>query len=320
MKALLLKDLLESGADGLLLQEWGKTHEVSELALLAQIKLWEDAGFVFSWKDEKCQLTSTPPNLSLDYLIHLGAALPIKTFFHESLDSTNAQADRLRADEPPPFFVGALRQTAGRGRMGKPWYSGTTQNYYFSLGFSSKKKLEDMRLYTLWMGVYLADFLRRTCAIDVQVKWPNDLYVRGKKLGGILTEAKQRDAESFDYIFGVGLNVGLRAEDFPAEIASLATSLVAEGARVKNINQFAIDWLAAIWKGTQEYQHNFSFDHFMSLWQQLDFLYGRTIMVHQAKGDFSATSLGIEPSGGLLVKDTQGVMHTLHGGEVSLSV
>ncbi|MBK1834707.1 biotin--[acetyl-CoA-carboxylase] ligase [Roseibacillus ishigakijimensis] len=142
-------------------------------------------------------------------------------FFAET-DSTNEQALALgRAGAVQGTVVLAERQTAGRGRRGAAWFCGEGTGLAFSL------LLRPSFARVLWPRLSLVAGLAVAQAIEKEglfpeIKWPNDLLLRGRKVCGILVES-----ESDFVVVGIGLNVG--HGPFPPEVANLATSLAAEG-------------------------------------------------------------------------------------------
>lgn len=130
----------------------------------------------------------------------------------DEIDSTNNYALQLGGDGT---VVVADRQTAGRGRHGRPWYSAGGLGLWFSVAFEG---LVPGLSFAAPLGV--RDALRPRC--EVELKWPNDVRIGGRKICGILVE--HRDGVT---VLGIGINVHHRPEDFPEELRGTATSLEA---------------------------------------------------------------------------------------------
>jgi BirA family biotin operon repressor/biotin-[acetyl-CoA-carboxylase] ligase len=142
------------------------------------------------------------------------------------VDSTNAEALRLAAaGEPQGLVVVADQQTAGRGRLGRSWWSEPGAGLLASWLVRPEIPVERRPLLTLVAGVAAARAASAAGGIDVRLKWPNDLIGGARKLGGILAESDGRGA----VVIGLGVNV--RQEEFPPDLADVATSIVAEGGR-----------------------------------------------------------------------------------------
>lgn len=147
---------------------------------------------------------------------------------HDVLGSTNDRAKELAAVGTPPFSVVlAEAQTAGRGRSGAVWHSPPGEGLWLSVLLPAD--VGPPPHLALLVGVAAARAAEQTCAgLEVGIKWPNDLEVRGRKVGGILCEHAHGAV-----VAGIGLNVSQKAEAFPEDIAWRATSLEAAlGARV----------------------------------------------------------------------------------------
>lgn len=138
----------------------------------------------------------------------------MKVFFHEALESTSATAAEIAADQNQtfPFLVIAQRQTKGRGRRGRTWAS-PEGNIYFTLALSSNqvsgpRSQEGALPLSLHVALSLQNSIRELCGLHVRIKWPNDLFMEGAKLGGILCETIQAMDSNQSYVLvGIGLNV-----------------------------------------------------------------------------------------------------------------
>ena len=147
----------------------------------------------------------------------------------EQLDSTNAEALRLAvAGEPEGLVVVADAQTAGRGRLGRSWWAEPGTALLASWLVRPALEPERRPLLSLVAGVAAANAARAGGGVTVRLKWPNDLLLEGRKLGGILAESDASGA----VVVGLGLNV--RQEAFPDEICDTATSLVGGGGRASS--------------------------------------------------------------------------------------
>src|SRR6202035_3017491 len=148
-----------------------------------------------------------------------------KHIFHFfKTDSTNRVALELgHAGEPQGAVVLAEEQTAGRGRAGRTWHSERAAGIYVTLLLRPKLAPEQAPLLTMMAGLSGHTAIQAQTGLAVDLKWPNDLLVDGKKVGGILTEMHAEPAQVRFVIVGTGLNVN--QEKFPSELAASATSL-----------------------------------------------------------------------------------------------
>lgn len=162
-------------------------------------------------------------------LSHLGAghswAGSIR--YYKTVDSTNTEAKRL-ADKGAPHgtVLIADRQTAGRGRMGRSFHSPENAGIYMSLILRPDCKAVDLSHLTCAVGTAMCDAVEAVTATRPGIKWINDLVYNGRKLGGILTELSIGSEGNVNYaIVGIGINCNQAADEFPVEIADIATSV-----------------------------------------------------------------------------------------------
>ncbi len=144
----------------------------------------------------------------------------------DEIDSTSSEAKRRTADGFCSYaIIAANGQTAGRGRQGKSFYSPKSRGLYFSIILNPEISLSDATGVTAATAVAVCEVLEEATKKDPKIKWVNDIFIDGKKVCGILTEA----VTDFDpmqvkaVIIGIGIN--LTTEDFPDEIKEIATSV-----------------------------------------------------------------------------------------------
>jgi BirA family transcriptional regulator, biotin operon repressor / biotin---[acetyl-CoA-carboxylase] ligase len=162
--------------------------------------------------------------------------LDFKVHFYESLSSTNDELSRLIATEnaPPGTIVIAKQQTAGRGQRGRKWES-NSGGLYLSLALSPNLPASDISQLTIGIAWGIAYQLRQQ-ELPVTIKWPNDLLLEGRKLGGILTETSIYQGVVRQAIVGVGINYANRVE-------GLAINLAANYLSQPNYRNFSMEML-----------------------------------------------------------------------------
>ena len=131
----------------------------------------------------------------------------------DEIDSTNEYLLREYKHLAAGSVCAAEHQTAGRGRRGRSWYSGKSQNLCFSLLWRySADEVRQVSALSLVVALVLAVSFTELGISDIQIKWPNDVYYQGKKLGGILIESR---FENNDYylVIGIGLNLSMDQVD-----------------------------------------------------------------------------------------------------------
>lgn len=164
-----------------------------------------------------------------------------KIFHYPVIDSTNDEAKRLAAQgEGFPFVVTADRQTKGRGREGRVWYSESDGGLYYSLCLKPEGFVwSEVQNYVQETGKALIRVIKELAGVDVDMEWPNDLILKDKKLGGILLETHSmgNEADPRYLIAGIGLN--LNQHEFPSDLRSVAISLLQVSGQSYNKRTFS---------------------------------------------------------------------------------
>ena len=200
---------------------------ISRAGVWKYIKSLRDEGYIIeSYSRKGYKLISLPNILSLDLL---KTSLINKSFVNEilyytTIDSTNNFCKNNSLEFQDGTLVLAETQTQGRGRFNRHWFSPKGTGIFCSIFLKPKLSPYDISKIT---SIICAAIAKTLIDIDVPIyiKWPNDIYLEDKKLGGILTEMKC-DMDEINYlIIGFGLNINQGKEDFPKDICDIATSL-----------------------------------------------------------------------------------------------
>ena len=160
------------------------------------------------------------------------AGIEAASHYLEVTGSTNTELLALAEQGAPAWTVlAAGHQVAGRGRLDRTWESKPGASLLVSVLLRPDLPPTDSSLVTLAAGACMALSCSVACGVDVRCKWPNDLLVADRKLGGVLTEAKVERGRLAHVVVGVGMNLEQSAEDFPPELRGSATSVANEGGR-----------------------------------------------------------------------------------------
>lgn len=237
--------------------------------------------------------------------------------FFETIDSTNVRA-KLAAEEGAPHgtLIVADRQTAGRGRRGRCWISPAGANAYFTLLLKPELSPDRAPMLTLVMAMAVAKGIGDTVGKTPDIKWPNDIVAKGRKICGILTEMSvERDYIHY-IVIGVGVNVG--KQDFAPEIAHVASSL--EEICGRKVPRATL--VANIMKAFETYYDRFlqhcDLTALMEEYNSLLVNCGRQVRVLDPGGEFTALAKGINARGELLVTLEDGSEKEIFAGEVSV--
>lgn len=162
------------------------------------------------------------------------AGIDAPPVWFEETASTNDEALVLAARGAPEWtVVAAGHQTAGRGREGRAWLSVPGKLLQFTLLLRPPLAPHEAPLTSLLAATEMAHACRDNAGVDVRSKWPNDLLASGRKVGGILAEARVQDEAVAHLFLGIGVNVALDEADFPEDLRDTATSLKIEGGTVE---------------------------------------------------------------------------------------
>ncbi len=211
-------------------------------------------------------------------------------------------------------FCLSERQTKGRGRRGRQWVSPFGQNIYLSASYFFPGDVSGLAGLSLSIGIAIAELLMDVGVSGVQLKWPNDLIIGGKKLGGILVELSGEMTQGCMVSIGIGLNVGMRASEIDT-IDQPWASLIEEGVSIRR-SQLAAKLIEDIVAAVTQFNER-GFAEFFPLWQQYDYLKGKQLAVVGA--DISGIGAGINESGEMLIQ-SNGQIISVNAGEVSVRV
>lgn len=231
--------------------------------------------------------------------------------YYETIDSTNIEADRLaRQGAEHGTVVVAKEQTAGKGRRGRTWASPAGDNIYMSVLLRPNLVPDKAPMLTLVMAYSIAKVIKKQGIDEIQIKWPNDLILCGKKVCGILTEMKLDGYQIGHVIVGVGINVN--TVDFPEELQDKATSL-----DLKN-ESLLEDILTQFWVDYEEFLHVENLSFLVDNYNKILVNCGKEVLVLEPQNEYLAVALGINESGELIVRLSSGECKTIYAGEVSV--
>jgi len=243
---------------------------------------------------------------------------------YETVNSTNSAAKELGGTGAPEgTVVLAEEQTAGRGRMGRLWLSPGYANLLFSLLLRPKMEADQVFILTMVFALATSEAVEEISDISAMIKWPNDIYVAGKKLAGMLTEFSVKGKMVEYVVLGLGLNVNWH----PADVADAgkgeksilypATSILKEtGRRISRA-----DLLVRILKRFESYYREVmdgSVGQFYERWNQRSVLLDKRVEIETVDGRVSGTALRIDGKGSLIILDDKGNEKRILNGDVSV--
>ena len=252
------------------------------------------------------------PDTPLDWQMLQQAVPNWHVEYHSQLDSTNHYACTQAATFGPLSLIVAETQTAGKGRGKNQWWS-APGGLTFSLVLQPSQwqiPLQQQTLLSLLTAAIVRDVVCRSGLIsrrEVELKWPNDVYLRSRKLCGILLEHAPLVPDRL--IIGIGLNVNNSWAQAPPALQTVGTALCDASGCLWSREQLLADLLSQWETLLNDAPARLPFLH--AAWQEAHLLEGRIITLDQAGQHRSGRCEGLDEDGALLLRDTYG-LHRIH--------
>lgn len=234
----------------------------------------------------------------------------------DAIASTNsALFEAARAGEPEGLILLAEEQSAGRGRLGRSWVSPRGKSVLMSVLVRASIESGKAGLLNAAAGLAAIDAVRAEIGLSPDLKWPNDIVWEGRKLGGILAEAgTDREGGRF-WVVGIGVNINWSPEDFPPDIADLATSLqIAKGNPVDR-NSFVVHLVRSLGSVVEELESD-SAALLVRYRRALDTL-GRRVRAKLPAEEVEGLAEDVDGAGDLIVLTDSGERHRVTAGDVT---
>ena len=226
--------------------------------------------------------------------------------------STNDVArDQARKGAKTGFLVAASKQTSGRGRLGRSWESPAGRGLYVSFVLRPEMAMADAGQLTILTSLAVSDAVETVAGVRPQIKWPNDIVLKGRKLAGVLIETEQKAGRLVFAVIGIGLNVRHEAEDFSPEVRDLATSLYMATGRAYRRADVLIALLEAFKKRLSQ-----PFRKAREAWASSSLTLGQRVTLTTARGKKFGQAVGLDESGALLVRNASGQVEAITAGDM----
>lgn len=241
----------------------------------------------------------------------------IDIYTYKTTSSTNEVAKKLAlTGAKHGTVVISEEQTAGKGRMGRTFYSPANTGIYMSIVLRSNLTAMDSVLITTSSSVAICDAIHKVTGIECQIKWINDIYINNKKVGGILTEASTNfESGTIDYlILGIGINFNNPKDNFPDDLKEIADSLYKGNSNGINRNILCAEILNNILSIIPKIKDY----NFISEYKKRSIILNQEIM-YTSGGIYSkGRAIDINNDGSLVIKHDDGSIKILNSGEVSI--
>lgn len=240
--------------------------------------------------------------------------------FFAEVDSTNSVLKRLASEGAPEgTIVLAESQTGGRGRLGRNWASAPGTGIWMSLLLKPELHPVEVQTLTLAASVAVCRALEHLNLSDLGIKWPNDILIGQKKACGILTELSAEAERTAWVVLGIGLNVNHMEQDFPEEIASIATSLRLNTKSREPLDRSVL--AAGLINTLEEVYDSYLKDgatRMIDEWKKRSVTLGKKVRLISHNGSQVVLAQDITQDGKLLVKQENGQVLEVLSGEISL--
>ena len=267
------------------------------------------------------RLEEEPSRLSMAHVTDrtAGSAFGRSYRYYDEIESTNVEAKSLaNSGAPEGTVVIAEAQTAGRGRLGRRWTSPAGKGLLFSALLRPVLPMSDAHMLTLVAACAAAEAMESLAEVAVSIKWPNDLFIGDRKVGGILLEVAGEQDDVDWVVVGMGVNVNTEYSELPVALRKTATSLKMATGSPMDRSELLARLLLTL---DAHYRHSLAdgFERAVSEFRSRDYLLHRTVSVQTRDGAVVGQASGIDERGALLVQLPHRSMRSFHSGDVTLA-
>ncbi len=315
----ILELLRQHATDWLSGEQISRDLQLSRTAVWKQIKALRALGISIEAQHARGYRLLEAPDLlfSADVLKGLNTLIiPQSLELLPAIDSTNLQLKKkAETGAPEGAVLVADQQLAGKGRLGRQWASPAGVNLYCSVLLRPQIPMQQAPQLTFLSAVAVVDVLRAVGQVKAEVKWPNDILVGGAKIAGLLNEMSA-ETEQINYVvLGIGINLNMTCDQFPAELNYPATSVFLETGQpvVRRV------FLRALLERLDVYYAEFLEQGFAPIrkrWEQLCPVINRRVSVDSG---LVGTVVGLEADGALRLQFDDGTTERVVAGDVRLA-
>lgn len=238
--------------------------------------------------------------------------------YYQETGSTNDEAFRLgSAGAPEGTVLVADSQHAGKGRLQRVWHSPAGANIYTSVILRPAFEAARAPQISIAAGVAVAETVEGYCRECVQLKWPNDVLICGKKVCGILAQMKMAGTAIDFVVVGIGVNVNLNREQFPPDIRDLATSLAIEtGGEISRL-----DVIIRLYENMAKWYRELAYEGFGAVrekWLGLTPMIGKPVSVRYGEETVSGEAAGLDDDGSLIIRTVENKTIRVSAGDATI--
>ena len=306
-----LKFLQTHNAEYLSGQDLSDVLRISRVAIWKHIKKIQELGYTVESKQKEGYKLTKKSDLLLPWEVisELGTkTLGQQAYYYDSVESTQNEALKIaNKSNDEGIIVIAQKQTGGKGRSGRKWIS-PKGGIWFSIILHPKFDISNITLFPIASSLALSIAIEKTCKISTELKWPNDLTIKGKKLAGMLVDASFESNKIENLVLGVGINFQINSKEIEKVLKKTpnfygVASLSEQKNKIKSIKLIQSFLLEL--ENIYEELNNNQTKKIISKWTERSSTIGKRIEVDTHQGKVKGEAIKIDEDGGLIVKDKE---------------
>jgi len=306
-------------------QDLSDVLRISRVAVWKQIKKIQALGYTVESKQKEGYKLTKNSDLLLPWEIVLGLETKVlgqQAYYFDSVDSTQNQAMKMvNESKKEGIIIIAEKQTGGRGRSGRKWIS-PKGGIWFSIILHPKFDISNTTLFPIASSLALSIAIQKTCKVSTELKWPNDLTIKGKKLAGMLIDASFESNKIENLVLGVGINFNVNVKEIENELkktpnfygVSSLNDQKNKSTQIELIQSFLLE----LEKVYEELNKN-QIKKTIAEWTKRSSTIGKKVEMNTLDGKITGKAIKIDEDGGLIIKNKEKTSKVFAGDIIHLS-
>jgi BirA family biotin operon repressor/biotin-[acetyl-CoA-carboxylase] ligase len=306
-------------------QDLSDVLRISRVAVWKQIKKIQALGYTVESKQKEGYKLTKNSDLLLPWEIVLGLETKVlgqQAYYFDSVDSTQNEAMKMvNESKKEGIIIIAEKQTGGRGRSGRKWIS-PKGGIWFSIILHPKFDISNTTLFPIASSLALSIAIQKTCKVSTELKWPNDLTIKGKKLAGMLIDASFESNKIENLVLGVGINFNVNVKEIENELkktpnfygVSSLNDQKNKSTQIELIQSFLLE----LEKVYEELNKN-QIKKTIAEWTKRSSTIGKKVEMNTLDGKITGKAIKIDEDGGLIIKNKEKTSKVFAGDIIHLS-
>ncbi len=306
-------------------QDLSDVLRISRVAVWKQIKKIQALGYTVESKQKEGYKLTKNSDLLLPWEIVSGLETKVlgqQAYYFDSVDSTQNEAMKMvNESKKEGIIIIAEKQTGGRGRSGRKWIS-PKGGIWFSIILHPKFDISNTTLFPIASSLALSIAIQKTCKVSTELKWPNDLTIKGKKLAGMLIDASFESNKIENLVLGVGINFNVNVKEIENELkktpnfygVSSLNDQKNKSTQIELIQSFLLE----LEKVYEELNKN-QIKKTIAEWTKRSSTIGKKVEMNTQDGKITGKAIKIDEDGGLIIKNKEKTSKVFAGDIIHLS-